>query len=222
MARTIPDELTSAVMRRMPGAEAARTASVVRATLAVLGERLTSDEARALAGALGEDLGGVVARSTYAGDFDADELYERVRRRERVSPSLAREHVHVVVREVAARMGDAERRRIVRALPEELAVLFEPPPGHAPLPPYGDAQHAPVVHSLATGRPGSTTPLSESRPFEGHAQSVARSDDPHGATKLSSARGTTQERHDATLASGKPPAPDRSVAEADDDPFRST
>ncbi|MBX3231426.1 MAG: hypothetical protein KIT84_10810 [Labilithrix sp.] len=71
-------------------------------------------------------------------------------------------------------------------------------------------------HTLATGRPGSRHPISEARHAGAHAESVVRSDNPHGDMKLSSARGTTQEREHEDLAEGKPGA-DRNLADATDD-----
>jgi hypothetical protein len=58
--------------------------------------------------------------------------------------------------------------------------------------------------TLATGRPGSRHPVSEAHEDRAHTESIARSDDPHGDTKLSSSRGLTQERLRETLAEGRP------------------
>jgi hypothetical protein len=59
-------------------------------------------------------------------------------------------------------------------------------------------------NTLASGRPGSRHPISDARPNRAHAHSVARSDNPHGDTKLSSSHGFTQERENETLADGRP------------------
>lgn len=217
------EELVSEVMRRAAFASSDDAERLLDATLAVLGERLMRDEATALGGVLGPDLARVVTASGYDRDFDAGELYDRVRLREATgtdapAAATAREHVHVVLRAIAARLDEGTRRRVVRALPDEIGdLLAAPGPRVFDLPPHGD-HHAPPssVRSLATGRPGSLHPLSEGRLDGAHSQSVARSDDPHGETKLSSARGTTQERRAHTLATGRPPAPERTVAETDD------
>ena len=219
----VRDELVGEVMRRAALATSADALRLLNATLTVLGERLMRDEAAALGGVLGPELARVIAASAYEGDFDAAELYDRVLLREAdgdpsLAPAVAREHVHVVLRAIAARLDDGTRRRVVRGLPAELGVLLAPPgPRAFVLPPHAE-HHAPPssVRSLATGRPGGLHPLSEARADVAHSQSVARSDDPHGETKLSSARGTTQERHGETLATGRPPAPKRTVAETDD------
>jgi len=64
--------------------------------------------------------------------------------------------------------------------------------------------------TLATGRPGSRHPISESRPIGPQTGSVAEAN-PHGGAKLSSSPGTTQERRRETLAEGQPDH-DRSLA----------
>ena len=74
-----------------------------------------------------------------------------------------------------------------------LAQRSAPPPAHA-----GGG------HRLADGRPGSAHPLSEAKASEAHAESVARTDDPHAETRLSSAKGMTQEREQESLAEGHP------------------
>lgn len=67
--------------------------------------------------------------------------------------------------------------------------------------------------TLATGHPGSRHPIADARPGRTQTNSVAAGN-PHGATKLSSTTGTTQERRHETLAEGQQEEPDRSLAEA--------
>ncbi len=202
MSRGIPDR---AVAER-----------AARATLAVLGERLTEDEASALASRLPEELGSVVQRSEYDSDFDAAEFYERVRRRERGTPGGAREHADIVLRAVGESLDDAVRSRLLRALPDALGQrLVATAPGEPPA--YPEAKHAPRLSTLASGRPGSHHPLSEASPPRGHTHSVVCNDNPHGDTKLSSSEGLTQERLRESLSTGKPPQPDRPIYEASDD-----
>lgn len=57
--------------------------------------------------------------------------------------------------------------------------------------------------TLAGGRPGSRHPISESRPLPAQTGSVAEPN-PHGAAKLSSSPGMTQERRHETFADGQP------------------
>lgn len=64
--------------------------------------------------------------------------------------------------------------------------------------------------TLATGRPGSSHPISESHPTGQQAGSVAEAN-PHGGAKLSSSPGMTQERRHETFAEGQP-GYDRSLA----------
>ncbi len=156
---------------------------IVDATLAVLGERLTSDESAALSACLAPGLRSVLAASTFDASFDAAELYERVRKRAGVSAGLAREQAQVVVQTIGRAAPDETVRRLARALPPELASLFEPRDAPEVPPPA-----APAGTSLATGRPGSRHPVSESAPSRAQQHSVVREDNPHGDTKISSGR----------------------------------
>lgn len=188
----------------------------LRAVLATLGQRLTDDEAHALASNLSGELARLVDRGDYDCDFDAAEFYERMRRRERTSPGTAREHADVVLRAVGEALGEELRQRTARRLPDAIARRLLPPEVGEP-PPHAAAIHAPKMSTLAHGRPGSRRPLSEAAPPEGHSGSVARSDEPHAETKLSSGHGLTQERLGETLATGRPPQPKRPISEADDE-----
>jgi uncharacterized protein (DUF2267 family) len=182
----------------------------LRATIGALGPRLTKDEAEALASRLPEPLAFIVARCEHEADLDADAIYERVGRRSGTPTRIAREQADIVLAALAAHLDDELKRRLIRALPEPLAERFRPhDPGEVP--PHRIAVPAPTS-TLATGRPGSSRPLSEARPERAHTESVARSDDPHAETKLSSSRGLTQERLGETLATGRPPGPRRSIA----------
>jgi hypothetical protein len=154
---TVASLIDSVVAHGIPDRpQAERT---LRATLSVLGERLSDDEAAALGKALPAELARLVDQSEYDSDFSAADFYERTRRRLQASAGLT---------------------------------------------------------TLATGRPGSRHPLSESPPPAGHTHSAARSDDPHAETKLSSARGLTQERHDESLSTGRPPQPAHPVSGTSD------
>lgn len=187
----------------------------LRAVLSTLGERLTEDEAHVLATRLPADLARVVDESDYDLDFDAGEFYERTRLREHTTPGLAREHADVVLRVVGEALGEVSSR-IVRALPADIGRQLVGPDDGEP-PPHAPPPRASHLSTLAHGRPGSAHPLSEAAPSAGHQSSVARSDDPHGETKLSSGRGLTQERLRETLATGRPPQPLHPIAETDDD-----
>ena len=183
--------------------EAARRS--LRATLAVLGERLVDDEARALVETVPAELVAGLENSEYDADFTTEELFERVRRREQTSAGRARENAEIVLTALGECMDLDRRRRIARGLPELAAQLLlggrelgEPPPHRA-------ASRSSRGAPLASARPGSTHPVSEAAPPSGHTHSVARNPSPHVETKLSGAEGLTQERLEETLGAGRPP-----------------
>lgn len=191
---------------------------VVRATLSVLGAHLTDDEALAFAKALPGDLGRVLEETAYRADerFNAAELYDAVGLRLAITPTMAHEQVTIALHALGETIDPETRLRLVKVLPPDVATHFGSEHFGAP-PPHGVAHHGPTVSTLATGRPGSRHPLSESAPSSGHTHSVAVNDDPHGETKLSSSRGLTQERHHEDLATGRPPSTTRPVSEVHDD-----
>jgi uncharacterized protein (DUF2267 family) len=179
----------------------------IAVTARVLGQRLLSSECVAVAGALPAPVAGRLLRTAYERDFDLDELYDRVARGEGIQPGFGREHAQAVCQAIGTALPHEVRLRLQRHLPAEMAFLFEPHDAGAP--PPRPARADPAVEpgagtTLATGRPGSRHPLSEGRADRAHQGSVARSDDPHADTKLSSARGLTQERLGESLASGQP------------------
>ena len=184
--------------------------AALHATLAVIGERLVEDEARALAEGLPDELAMLVATSEYDSSFDDDELFERVSRRAHERCGRAREEAEIVLGVLGDCLGAERRGRIARGLPSLAARLLEGgvERGHGELgepPPYADAPRAPRVATVASSRPGSMHPLSEAAPPAGHTHSVARNPSPHEETKLSAAKGLTQERFDETLGTGREP-----------------
>jgi uncharacterized protein (DUF2267 family) len=201
----------------VPDRETAERA--LQATIAVLGERFTNDESRALATMLPDELGHVLDAASHESDFDASELYRRVWRRDgRLSLGMAKEHADIVLRALGDALDDDLRGRLVRALPPPTQDLWRAPVRGAPPPhPQASSKRAPPVTTLAIGHPGSRHPLSESAPPAGHSHSIARSDEPHADTKLSSSHGLTQEDLGETLATGHPPGPARPISEANDD-----
>ncbi len=190
---------------------------ILRATLAVLGERLVDDEAKALADVLPNGLARVVEDAEYDADFGTEELFARIARRAKAPHGRALETAEIVLAALGECLEPERRKRLAQALPERAAeILLGRCAPDADVPPHAEAKHAPRERSLATGRPGSRHPLSDARPPRGHAHSVAANADPHGETKLSSARGTTQERFRETLAEGRPPGPVRPIGGARD------
>ncbi len=113
----------------------------------------------------------------------------------------AREEAIVVCRVVAEAVGEDIARRVRLELPDEIGELFTIP---EPIAKPERVHLDPERRTLAEGHGGGTRPLYAARPDHAHTQSVARSDNPHGDTKLSSATGLTQEREEETLAQGRP------------------
>jgi uncharacterized protein (DUF2267 family) len=205
--------LDSIVAHGLPDRSQAERA--LRATVRVLGERLTDDEASALGTGLPAELSRMLDQSEYDGDFSASDFYERTRRRIRATPGRTREAIEVVLRVLGDQLDEARRDCLIRTLPPDVGRHLAPLELDAP-PPYGSKSPARVLTTLAAGRPGSRHPLSESSPPAGHAQAVAKNDEPHAETKLSSAHGLTQERHGESLATGRPPEPACPVAKTSD------
>ncbi|HJK92447.1 MAG TPA: DUF2267 domain-containing protein [Polyangiaceae bacterium LLY-WYZ-15_(1-7)] len=119
---------------------------------------------------------------------------------EGLDEAQAVERVSTVLSWLAASLDDGGAHALVSGLPADVRGLVRPvEQGSAPPP-----AHAGGGHRLADGRPGSAHPLSEAKASEAHAESVARTDDPHAETRLSSAKGMTQEREQESLAEGHP------------------
>jgi uncharacterized protein (DUF2267 family) len=179
------------------------TLRAVAATLDALGRQLMPTEAALVAEGLPEPLARDLRESTHLGGGGAAAVHASVAAHESVGLGVAKEHVEVVLSAIADRLGAETRDRLRRDLPADLAAAFEPPPS-ASAPPA--ARRAPTGRpggTLAGGRPGGAHPLSEAAPDRTQTHSVANPN-PHGATKLSSARGVAQERDDDTIAAGRP------------------
>ncbi len=200
-------ELLERLIARAPFASEQSARAALRATLLALGEELKDRELDEVARALPQGLRGdlwdprvsskLPLRLGSLGDF-----YDRVALCEGVPLARAVEHAQVVCQVLAELLGPTTRR-IQRWLPH-LAVLFDVVEPPAP-PVYPLRQSPQVMHDLAEGRPGATHPIasSDGRTLA-HRHSIARSDDPHADTKLSSSSGLSQERQGRTLASGRP------------------
>ena len=186
----------------------------VAAALGALGERLGEDELHALGTQLPTPLVGMLRRGEHGGALDLADFYARVGRREGVGPGFAREHAQVVCRVLGEAMSDDARSIMEAHFPALHAELFAPRPRPGDPPPHVHRAQPSVGATLATGRPGSHHPLSEARPEPAHSHSVARSAHPHEDTKLSTSRGSTQERLGETLAEGRP-GPSRPLSEED-------
>jgi uncharacterized protein (DUF2267 family) len=169
----------------------------------VLGEGLSHSRAEALADDLPHELAGPLREAPHGPPFDLAELFRRVATRENVRMGFGVEHVKLVCRLLGEHFSPASRYHFKDSFPEEIAALFEPPT--EPRDHDGGPVHLhPERGTLAEGRPGSRHPVSEARPDRAQSQSVVRSENPHGDTKLSSSEGLTQEREKETLATGQP------------------
>lgn len=161
---SMPTLLEGLAQRGLADENAAR--HLLRATLGVLGERLVDDEAEALAEVVPTELAACIDRSEYDGDFSADELFERVRRREHTPGARAKESAEIVLTVLGACLSPEVRMRIARGLPEQAAELLcggrelggDPPP-------HRDVPRAPRGVTLATGGAGSRHPLSGAKGF---------------------------------------------------------
>ncbi|MDB4995548.1 MAG: hypothetical protein JWM74_2980 [Myxococcaceae bacterium] len=179
----------------------------IGATLRTLAERLSPEIVSRLASELPRELAMQLRtpRSTagHVRSFAANELYARVARREGVTVGFAREHAQAVCTTVARALPEEIVEAVRRDLDPDLALLFEPLERERATPPPAHASKKAHGHTLASGAPGSRHPIAEADVLAGHADSVARSSEPHADTKLSSSPGLTQEREHHTLAAGK-------------------
>lgn len=139
-------------------------------------------------------------------DADASAFLRRVAAVEHLPPGFAVEHATAILETIGSALHPSARRQFASRLPEEMRDWLEPR-RIAPAPrPRADETRRPAAepHHLANGRPGSTHPVSEAAPPRAHSESVASTSDPHADTRLSSARGMTQEREHEDLAEAEP------------------
>ena len=176
---------------------------LAEATLRALGPALPG-EARAF---LGDRLGPVQRAHLGAtgGELDGAllALFGRVAALSGLPEPAVRDHLPAVFGALAEAVGERHLPTFRALAPEYLAPLFvlpSPDMGLRP-PPY---VHPARGKTLGAGRPGSSRPLCEASPSRGHAHSIARSDDPHGETRMASSRGLPSEREGRTLADGRP------------------
>ena len=191
-------------MRGRAAFAAGQAEAAITATLDALGAALLPSERRTFAEVLGSDLASVVLAShAPKATLDTEGFYRRVQRHEAVRAGRAREHAQIVCHALAELLPPETTQLLTRRLP-----WLEPLLGAddlAPPPPSPEVlRRKDPANTLATGSPGSHRPLSTARPDRGQSESVAASENPHGATKLSSSHGLTQEREHETLATGHP------------------
>lgn len=155
-----------------------------RATVAVLagmGGHLTTAHREIVANELPPALGAAL--------LDAEDLAVPLLRHV-LAPGMsvghARELIASVCRVLVEELSGNAVRTLRTHVPSIATYLAEPAPETTPTRARSE--------SLAAGRPGSRHPISESAGSRSHVESVGVPN-PHGATKLSSSTGSTQERH---------------------------
>jgi len=208
MARIEYDELMHEVSLHagMPEDRPVHVDSAVRVVLSALAAELPSIDRDELARSFPIEL-------VELGPGDGD-VFACVARELHLPLGAAVELTESVLRVVGLTVDAALRSRLEKHLPPAIAAHLadrpysEPPPRLArPL-----AEEPPPRSTLSSGRPGSAHPVSEAPPRTAHQHSVAANPNPHEDTKLSGARGLTQERLHETLGEGVPPRPSRTIA----------
>lgn len=183
------------------GVSIERAERVTRVVLSGLGSYLTSAIRQFVADELPAPLGLVLREISGV----AVPLEERVLEAG-ITAGRARELVASVCRVLAEELSTDALIALRAGVPPSLAELLATPAHGLVTRPPDPRRNA----TLATGRPGSCHPISESHPIGHHAGSVAEVN-PHGGAKLSSSPGMTQERRHETFAEGQP-GYDRSLA----------
>jgi uncharacterized protein (DUF2267 family) len=183
------------------GVSGVRAEHATHAVLAGIGSHLSATHRQLVAEELPPRLAGWLNESA---EQSAQPIEERV-----VVAGMpagqARELVASVCRVLAEELSVDAQQALQSSLPPTIAAWLTPGSAATERPPGSDR-----TDTLATGRPGSHHPVSESAGERRHADSIAAAN-PHDDTKLSSAHGTTQERDETTLAEGRP-GPTRGIA----------
>lgn len=170
-----------------------RANTATRVVLATLGGYL-SDARRAL---IAEELP-VALRETLLAPRDAALPLEEALLAPGEDVGRVREAIASVCRVLGEELSTESLAFLRAAVPAELARFLAEPAREA----TREELVAGMRDTLSSGRPGSHHPISETPPDRRQSESVASSN-PHGATKLSSSPGTTQERRHETLAEGQ-------------------
>ncbi len=189
---------------------------LVEAVLTVLREQIDVRDAQALAAALPAADATPLARSIQGATHDARAFAARVAVLASIPFPAAVEGAQVALAALGEALPEELVVRVRKQLHPEVALALAPRPDE-PAPETPERHFQPEAPrtpqgTLATGRPGSQHPVAEARPEAAHTHSVARSAAPHADSKLSSARGLTQEREHESLSAGKPPGPRRPLS----------
>jgi uncharacterized protein (DUF2267 family) len=98
--------------------------TAIEATLKTLGERLTDPEAADLAEQLPSAIGRFLTVVDTNKDFNLEEFYEHVARRESIGQPISREHARAVISVLEETVSPGELRDVLAQLPEEYDTLF--------------------------------------------------------------------------------------------------
>lgn len=139
-------------------------------------------------------------------------LRTRVARGLSIDALRAQEYIQITMSLLAEHLSDGLLSRLHHELPDDIEMLLQRDGVKAAEPPPRPAGHG---RNLAAGRPGSRRPVSENAPGSTRPVSQAAPErrqqhsvaerNPHADTKLSSAKGMTQEREGESLANGRAP-----------------
>lgn len=147
-------------------------------------------------------------KKRFAGAFDAllqhTELAATAAAKSDVDETRMRELIPIVADALWEILGPNCRSTVSEALQAEAE--RRTPRGSTMQSAWMAASEKPVGtgRSLASGTPGSRTPIMDADPTRGHSHSIAASNDPHADKKLSSTTGISSVREGQTLAEGKP------------------
>lgn len=134
-------------------------------------------------------------------------LKDRVAAASGVTLPTALEHAQCVCCALAEVLEPDQLAHLIHRVPDDCVELFEEEDSESAPVDEGRAIGTRRRRTLAEGKPGSEHALATAvPPTRAQPESVARSSNPHGDTKLSSTEGTTQEREEKTIARARRPA----------------
>lgn len=145
--------------------------SLARAVMEELSAALLDADRRDVASLVPEWLRPVVSGARYAGELDADGVYDRVAARLGLERRRAVELTKLVCSSVTHRLTGEETRVLRTHLPDHVAALLEDRPHELTTPINARPPSTPPPgegHTLSSGKPGSHAPLSSERPGSDH------------------------------------------------------
>lgn len=149
----------------LPNTSAAQRA--LDATVTALGTCLPAPDRGRWANSLPAELRETWQLATYCPHQTTAAVLARVPAIEHVPQPYAAEHAQAVIRVLADALAPEDRALLARHLPDELAALVRDPSLDEGVATWNAREAPPAPErdtSLASGRPGSLTPLSEAHP----------------------------------------------------------